>query len=117
MTKIGLPLLLLLGLTTGPAVLAQDSGAGATGLGAALGAINDIQETLEQQWEGRPGRFAKGGIGTAGAALAIGSALEALSYEATIRADGRVRRGSSIGTSDGDTSPTTTSTSTATSTN
>jgi hypothetical protein len=96
---------------------AQDSNAAATGFGAALGTIQDVQNSINAQWDGPNGRFAKGAIGAAGAAAALAAAYEALSYEATVKADGSVQSGSSIGMSGGGSGTTTTATSTATSTN
>lgn len=114
MLKTATLTVLLAGLLLAPAAQAQDGNAQATGFGSALGTVRDVQETLNKQWEGTPGRFAKGGIGAYGAFLALGAAYDALSFEATVNADG-VKSGSTIG-SDGN-GDSTTSTSTATSTN
>lgn len=111
-----LPAAVIAGLFAATAA-AQGGNAGSTGFGTALGTVRDVQNALNQQWEGTPGRFAKGAMGTAGAALALSAAIDALTWQATVRADGRVRRGSTIGgTGDGKTTPST-ATSTATSSN
>jgi guanyl-specific ribonuclease Sa len=114
MVKTAMLVILLAALPPAPAARAQDGNAQATGFGAAVGTVREVQETLNKQWQGTPGRFAKGGIGAYGALLALSAAYDALHYEATINAKG-VKKGSSIGgdgAGDGSTS-----TSTATSSN
>lgn len=112
MTKSATLTVLLAGLWLTPAAWAQDGNAQATGFGKAIGTVRDVRETLNKQWEGTPGRFAKGGIGAYGALMALGAAYDALNYEATINANG-IKSGSST---DSDLSGST-STSSATSTN
>lgn len=97
---------------SGTAAMAQSTTD--TGSGGALGSVQDIRRQIEEQWNGVPGQVVKGTAGVIGLAAALSAANEAVSFEGTMRRDGSVSAGSSIGGSDGGGGATSTSSTTGT---
>ena len=115
MKCFGIPVFLAALLAADTAQAEATANAGKTGSGGMLASLGELQQQFDQQWDGRPGQFAKGALGAIGLARALGAAYDALTYEKTVRRDGSTSKHSSAGDS-GSGAGSVTATSTATST-
>lgn len=119
MTSIAIAARLLpaLILTTAIPAASQTQNKAETGSGGVLETMETIQGEYDKYWSGRPGQYAKGAIGAAAIARALGAARDALSFEGAVNRNLQSTPASTSSTSSSSSPTTTTGTTSSTATN